>query len=59
MTPHACNVHASMKIGDLKFEFLREYEAEFKKALALESGVQDDEKIEGRKCHDTVLQLNR
>jgi hypothetical protein len=51
-------VHAVTKIGDSKFEFLREYEAEFKKALARESGAQQgglfDGKNEGRKSRDTV-----
>jgi hypothetical protein len=31
---------ACTKIGDLKLEYLREFEAEFEKALARESGVQ-------------------
>jgi hypothetical protein len=46
------------EIGEYKVECLSEHEAEFKKALARESGVQggllDEKKIEGRKSRDTV-----
>jgi hypothetical protein len=51
LTPH------TRKIGDLKVDYRREFEAEFKKALVRESGARGgllDEKTEGRKSRDTV-----
>jgi hypothetical protein len=51
MTPHARFFHSKID------HYLGEFEAEFKKALARESGAQVvlfDEKNEGRKSRDTV-----
>jgi hypothetical protein len=50
-TPHARFFHSKID------HYLGEFEAEFKKALARESGAQVvlfDEKNEGRKSRDTV-----